>query len=190
MKAQRVRLYTAATRVFAKRGFSSSTVDDVCTEAGISRRTFYEHFEDLHDLLVKLHDRLGKMAFAAIETYVNVYPRTDAELRTRAGVEGILGLVASFPAEAKIMFRELRAAGPQYEARREALLNRFAGLVAEGVEGAHAAGTFSVPPDEIRVFAMVSAIESVGMRYVERGEHERAREAAPALIDMLIRTFK
>jgi phosphate starvation-inducible protein PhoH len=47
-----------------------------------------------------------------------------------------------------------------------------------------------ITPDDVRIFGIVSAIEAVGMRYVEKGEHERAREAAPALIDMLIRTFK
>jgi AcrR family transcriptional regulator len=184
---QRRRLFTAAASVFARHGYANCTVDDVCSEAGVSRRTFYEHFGDLRDCLVKLHERVGNQSFRAVEQYCRAQEHPNDQLR--AGVEGLLGLIANFPEQAKVIFREVRAAGPDLEGRREALLQRFATLMFEGVARAHALGVCKLPPDETRIFALVAAMEAVGMRYVDRGEHSRAVEAAPALVDMVIRTF-
>lgn len=181
-------LYQAATRVFASRGYTKSTVDDVCDAAGVSRRTFYEHFRDLEDLFMRLHDRLGRMAFAAVEAFVTAHE--DPDDQTRAGVEGLLGLVARFPAESRVVFRELWGIGPEAFRLRYALLARFAALMTRGLSAAHAAGRYRKPPDEIRVYALVSAIEAVGMKYMDSGEHERALEAAPALVDMIIAAFR
>ena len=58
-------------------------------------------------------------------------------------------------------------------------MSRFGKLVYDGVEAAHAAGRTELPPDELRVFALVSAMEAVAMRYVLRGEESKAIEARP-----------
>jgi AcrR family transcriptional regulator len=187
IRAQRARLFAAATRVLAAKGIAAATVDDVCTEAGVSRRTFYEQFGDLRHLLLELHDRLGVRAFRAVEQYVSM--QSTARDRTRAGVEGFLGIIASFPDEVKVVFRELRAAGPAFTAKHHELIGRFTELLAKGVAADHAKGAFRVPPDEVRTYALIAAIEAVGLRYVERDDAEHAVEAADALVDMVMRTF-
>ena len=78
---------------------------------------------------------------------------------------------------------------PQFEAQHQAMLERFAAMMHEGVAKAHAQGACSLPPDELRVFALVSGMEAVAMRYVMRGEEAKAMEAAPILVDMIQRTF-
>src|SRR4029453_8423280 len=102
IRAQRARLFAAATRVLAADGFASSTVDDICNEAGVRRRTFYEQFADVRDLLLKLHERLGQRAFRAVEQYVS--SQATPHERTRAGVEGFLRIIATFPEESKVVF--------------------------------------------------------------------------------------
>lgn len=181
------RLLEAAARVFAERGYANATVEAIVTAAGMSRRTFYEHFDDLKSCLLTLHDKASRNVFRAVEAHVRAQP--DPEAQTRAGVEAMLGGVARFPALARVMFRELRAAGPEFEAQHHAMMARFCALVHEGVASAHALGRTTLPPDELRVFALVSAMEAVAMRYVLRGEEERALEAAPVLVDMIRRTF-
>ncbi len=187
VKDQRRRLFAAATRVFARRGFGASTVDLVVAEAGVSRRTFYEHFDDLTDLLLQLHERLSTAAFRAIDLSARAEQDPDAQLR--AGVGALLGLIAGFSDQARILFREIRAAGPEHEVRREALLGRFASLLFEGVARSHALGIAKRPPDELRIFALVAAMEAVGMRYVDRNDEARATEAVGPMVDMVLRTF-
>jgi AcrR family transcriptional regulator len=51
---RRQALINAAWRCAAVRGFRDLTVDDVCTEAGVSKGAFYGYFEQKQDLLLAL----------------------------------------------------------------------------------------------------------------------------------------
>jgi AcrR family transcriptional regulator len=186
-KQQRRRLFTAATTVFARRGFANSTIDHIIAEAGVSRRTFYEHFDDLKDILLQLHDRISNASFRVIEQYVRSQEHPNDQLR--AGVTAFMGLIGNFADQSRVLFREVRAAGPEHEVRRDALLARFGALLFEGVSRANTLGVATKPPDELRIFALVSAMEAVAMRYVERHDEARAAEAIEPLVDMVIRTF-
>src|SRR2546430_12879072 len=54
-KAQtRAELIDAAARVFARRGYHGTTVDDVAEEAGFTKGAFYSNFESKEDVFVEL----------------------------------------------------------------------------------------------------------------------------------------
>ena len=48
----RAQLIAAASALFAKRSWTSVTIDDLVREAGVAKGTFYVHFEDMHALTV------------------------------------------------------------------------------------------------------------------------------------------
>ena len=126
-------------------------------------------------------------AAAADAGYVSAAPPTGEKLRM--GVAGFLGGIAAFPHVARVIFRVVRSAGPQFDLLHDDVIQRFAKLFHAGLSEAYASGRTELPPDELRIFAVVSAMEAVAMRYVARGEEAKALEAAPALIDMVERTF-
>jgi AcrR family transcriptional regulator len=185
---QRRRLMRAATKIFAHVGFGETTVDAIVREAGTSRRTFYEHFDDLRDLLLQLHEQSGTRAFRAVEQHVLAQHHPNDQLR--AGVEAFLMLISQFGDEARVLFREVSALGPEHQVRREALLGRFATLMFQGVARSHAMGIAKRPPDELRIYAIVAAVEAIGMRYVERRDEARALEAVEPLVDLIRRAFE
>jgi AcrR family transcriptional regulator len=51
-KTGRERLLAAAIELFYRRGFSAVGVDQVIDEAGVTKTTFYKHFESKDDLMV------------------------------------------------------------------------------------------------------------------------------------------
>jgi AcrR family transcriptional regulator len=187
-KEQLGRLLEAAGHVFAEVGWADATVEAIVSRAGMSRRTFYEHFADLRDCLRVVQHKATRRAFRAVEMAVESASSSPND-QLRLGVTGFLGGIAAFPHIARVLFRVVRAAGPEFETVHEEMMGRFAQLFHDGLVAAHAMGTTTVPPDELRVFALVSAMEAVAMRYVVRGEESKALEAAPALIDMVERTF-
>ena len=65
-QAQRDALLDAATTVFATRGFALATVELIVGAAGMSRRTFYEHFVDIRDILLRVHERAAQLAFGLV----------------------------------------------------------------------------------------------------------------------------
>jgi AcrR family transcriptional regulator len=173
--------------VFAEVGWADATVESIVSRAGMSRRTFYEHFEDLQDCLLTLHDRVSKQSFRAVELQVEGLSDPGTMLET--GVTVFLGGIAAYPHMARVMFRVVRAAGPEFEAIHEQMMSRFAKLMFDGVQRAYTLGRIPHPADELRIFALVSGMEAVAMRYVMRGEEHKALEAAPVLIDMVRKVF-
>src|SRR5512139_3761635 len=59
------RILAAAAVVFAERGVDQPSVEDILRRADVSRRTFYKHFTNREDVLVKLHHALSERFLAA-----------------------------------------------------------------------------------------------------------------------------
>jgi len=190
-KDQMRRLLDAAGQVFAETGWADATVEAIVNRAGMSRRTFYEHFDDLKECLMVLHQKVSKVSFRAVEKSVNAQSSPPEKLTM--GITAFLGGIAMFPHMARVMFRVVRSAGPEFEAAHEQMMARFAKLVLEGVLSSFdRGGRGKLPADghvELRVFALVSGMEAVAMRYVLQGDESKALEAAPVLIDMVQKTF-
>jgi len=190
-KEQLRRLLDAAGHVFAEVGWADATVEAIVNRAGMSRRTFYEHFDDLRDCLLILHQRVSKLSFRAVESSVRA--QTDPATQLTMGITSFLGGIAMFPHMARVMFRVVRSAGPEFEVVHEQMMARFTRLVLDGVVNSFTSGGHGrMPADgqlELRVFALVSGMEAVAMRYVLKGEESKALEAGPVLIDMVQKTF-
>jgi len=190
-KEQLRRLLEAAGLVFAEMGWADATVEAIVNRAGMSRRTFYEHFDDLKECLIVLHQKVTKVSFRAVET--SVHSQTSPPEMLKMGIGAFLGGIAMFPHMARVMFRVVRSAGPEFEVMHEQMMARFTKLVLDGVEASFDnGGRGKRPADgivELRVFALVSGMEAVAMRYVLRGEEAKALEAAPVLVDMVQKIF-
>jgi AcrR family transcriptional regulator len=191
-KEQMRRLLEAAGMVFAEMGWADATVEAIVNRAGMSRRTFYEHFDDLKECLLVLHQKVTKVSFRAVDSQVQA--QTSPPEMLKMGVMAFLGGIAMFPHMARVMFRVVRSAGPEFELVHEQMMARFAKLFLDGVERSFESGLGlgKRPADgqvELRVFALVAGMEAVAMRYVLRGEESKAMEAAPVLINMVQKTF-
>ena len=64
--SQRGRLICAIADCVAEQGYPETTVADVIARAGVSRRTFYEHFKDKEDCFLAAYDEGGKSTYEAM----------------------------------------------------------------------------------------------------------------------------
>src|SRR5262245_20039853 len=112
---QRARLLGAAAQVLSTKGFANASVRDIVDAAGMSRRTFYEHFDDLRDVLFTLHDQAADLTFRYVRERIE--EKADPMDKVRAGIEAFLTVIAQHGDLARVLFREMRAAGPRFEAR-------------------------------------------------------------------------
>jgi AcrR family transcriptional regulator len=53
----RERILAAAERCIARHGIRKTTMDDIASEAGLSRPSVYRYFADRNDLLIELNTR-------------------------------------------------------------------------------------------------------------------------------------
>lgn len=185
------RLLEAAGHVFAEMGWADATVEAIVNRAGMSRRTFYEQFDDLKECLMVLHSKVTRIAFRGVEASARA--QSSPREMLASAVRSFLGSIATFPHMARVVFRVVRAAGPEFEAVHEQMMARFGKLFLDGLQASFAEGGLGKRPAdgqvELRAFALVSGMEAVAMRYVLRGEESKALEAAPILIDMVQKTF-
>jgi AcrR family transcriptional regulator len=111
-------IWTAAIDLFAEKGFEETTVDDIVTAAGASRRTFFRHFESKRDLIAQPIVSYGASLTKAIESCPAA--SSAAELFRHVVLE-VAQRTVSDPRMRKVM-----AIAARYPAAREAQLSRVA----------------------------------------------------------------
>lgn len=117
--SQRLRLLDAVARVVADKGYGATTVADVIALAGVSRRTFYEHFPGLEDCFLAAYEDGMRSLFAAIRRALAGVAPDELALRTRIAIDAYLAAMASMPAAAWSFTVEVLGAGRRALDRRD-----------------------------------------------------------------------
>lgn len=146
-RSQRDRLLEAAVRVVAEKGYAAVTIGDLTREAGVSRTTFYELFEDKEACFLAAYDNaveaLVRRVLAAYETEER-WPD-----RARAGLAALLDLLAEEPTLARLALVDVGAAGPVAQRRYRSAVQRLTPLFDEGRD--FAPDGRSLPPNTSRM---------------------------------------
>jgi AcrR family transcriptional regulator len=129
LQSQRGRLLDAMAEAVAEHGYGATTIAHVVSHAGVSRKTFYEHFRDKEHCFLAMYDTgiafvLGRL-IEALET------EQDPRERLVAGLRTFLEVLSEEPAFCRAIVIEVYAAGPIGIARRHAVLQVFAGRYLE-----------------------------------------------------------
>ena len=173
--SQRTRLLEAVGRAVAERGYAAATIDDVVRRAGVSKKTFYEHFADKEDCFLAAYEAASEELLARVrEAHAG---DGDWLERTRAGIVAYLRWLAADPALARVYLVEVAAAGPRALERREALRDRYAELIRERRP--------SDLPFEI-LHAVVAAVDDVVVRHIREHGAERLPELEPILMRLQV----
>src|SRR5204862_633910 len=106
--------------------------------------------------------------------------------KVREGIVAFLTHMQVNAPLARVVYHEIRAAGPETAVRHDAMRSRFVSMWMEGLRRAYEAGHARRLPDEITVYAMAAAIGAVALRYVDRGEEDRVMAAVPSLVALAI----
>jgi AcrR family transcriptional regulator len=178
---QRRRLYAAAGAIFARVGYADATAEAVAREAGMSKATFYEHFDNKEDCIVALHDDATTAVLDAMRRTGADYAGPDAAGRVRAVIHTFLEVLAAFPDEAQTLLVEIIGAGPRAMERRDRVLGEYASYVDEvNREDAERFGVvrFAGPHD---AFAIVGAVVELASRQIRIGEPDDIRDLEPVV---------
>jgi AcrR family transcriptional regulator len=102
VRSQRDRLMSGMAEAVASTGYPSTTVEDICSRAGVSTATFYELFRDKDDCLAASAETL----LGEIVTIVTGQYSPDKAIRyvIRDAIASVLALMAQRPAAAHLIF--------------------------------------------------------------------------------------
>lgn len=173
---QRERLMSAMLDAVGEQGYVATTVADVLVRAEVSRRTFYEHFNDREDCFLRAYDHVAAILSEAMLDGLRRSARRTDGLRT--ALDLFLRTVAEHPRMARACLVEVLAVGPRGLVRRDASFAPFEQFVEAG--RAAAPDPDAVPPG-VGETVVGGIVETVSMRVL----HGKA-DAVPELLDQLV----
>ena len=112
--SQRQRLVHGVTIAVAEKGFAAATIADITDRAGVSKKTFYEHFADKPACFLAAYDHgsaaiLAQVARAAAAARADGLPAVE---QLRAGTRAYLDFLVFEEPYARTFCLEMLAAGP------------------------------------------------------------------------------
>ncbi len=122
----------AMAEVAAERGAGQASVAHIVSRAGVSRRTFYDLFEDREDCFLATFDEV--VARASVPVLAAYRTETKWRERIRAGLLALLVFFDEEPALARFCVVEALAAGPRALERRGEIVDQLVQVVDEGRE--------------------------------------------------------
>jgi AcrR family transcriptional regulator len=127
---QRSRMLTAAAEAVEEVGYARLTVAQVIARARVSRKTFYDLFEDREDCFLAVFDQ----AIDQLSTLVGEAYERESEWRDglRAGLLAMLQFMDDEPGLARISVVEALGAGPRVLKRRSQVLAQLRLVVDHG----------------------------------------------------------
>ncbi len=133
---QRSRMLTAAAEAVEEVGYARLTVAQVIARARVSRKTFYDLFEDREDCFLAVFDQTVEQISALVgEAYAREPGWRDG---MRASVLAMLRFMDDEPGLARICVVEALGAGPRVLKRRTEVLAELKEVIDEGRSSAGA----------------------------------------------------
>jgi len=126
--SRRERLLAAGLELFGTRGFLRTTIDQVCAEAGLTKRYFYESFRSCEDLLGALMRSLwveaAQRGMAAVEA-----AQGGPESRIRQGIGAVVGYYTGDVRRGRVAFLEAVGISDRIDAQRREYVGVFTTLL-------------------------------------------------------------
>lgn len=185
---QRLRLLEAAADALAEQGYGRLTAARVTELAGVSSRTFYQHFEDLWACLLAAYETEAGHLCEEIEAACAVLIKergpiaaADRRGRGRAGIAAGLGFLAAKPDVARLLSAEPPPQIAALSAARRDLVERLGALLRSVL--ADPAGATPLPGLERRLVGAALALISTR---AASGDPQRLRELEAELSELLL----
>lgn len=180
---QRQRLMAGTARALAERGYAEMTVEHVLTEAGVSRTTFYENFENKRECVLVAHeevfDRLSGEIFRVCAVEVTWPAKVAAAVRTT------IAFAVGRPEEAQLLIVDAVAAEPTLAMRVLASNDYLVGLLRNGRE--QCAGAATLP--ELTERALIGAASSVIGSRLLSGQADRLPALESQLVQLMLMPY-
>lgn len=181
--SQRMRLLRAAIAVAGADGYTGMTVSAAIAHASVSRKTFYELFADREDCFLAAYELVVERALSGARAAFAI----DAPWpeRLRSALAWALDALAAHPAEARVAFVEVPAAGPRALERRDRALRELALLLEPGFEAAPAGAAV---PASMPTAVLGALCELIGSQ-VRQGAVQGLPELLPDLLYCALAPF-
>ena len=176
----RARLLQAMAHVAAAQGLAATSIAAVVAAAGVSKRTFYEHFADKDACFLELYRAASASALRTLRG--SVQPERPWQDQVEHALGAYLEHLAAGPQLIRMLFVEIHQLGPTGASVRREVMQHLADYMLETI---NASGVVLTPT---MAMAAVGGIHELVLQVIERGEAaqlERLTPSASAVVRLL-----
>lgn len=181
---QRQRLIEAARRALQQSDFGSVRVSDVIRAAGMSSRSFYDHFASKEALLLELIHEAGRGLVAELDAIFAA--NLPVDVRTGRALAAYLAAFAGTPLD-------LERLGESASAPVQKLLRHYVRevgtRVAAELDREHLAGRMPRPADPVELEVLLLGLLGLASSRVADGRRDELDSLAPTLLRFLLRVW-
>jgi AcrR family transcriptional regulator len=165
----------------ARHGYAGTTLRELVTLAGVSKSTFYEHFESKQDCFLSTFDAIvAQVGISVGDAY-----RSGGDFRERliAGLGTFMSLAEEEPAAASLVAVESLTLGAAGVAHRERASEAFEALIQQSFD--HSPSRRQVSKTVVR--CIVAGIRGVAYRRLRAGKGAELPGTVEELVDWALR---
>lgn len=180
---QRERMITGLVDVVATRGYKDTTVADITKAAGVSRRTFYEHFSDKEECFLAAYGMIADHLLKSMQAATEVFDEWPQKVRAALGT--MLRFLSAEPELARVYAFEPIAAGGEIANRHRTSMQSLMEILREGRPGRPGAH----PLPEVTEETLVGGIFSLIVREIIAGRTGQLEELLPDLVELTLTPY-
>lgn len=176
----RTRLLEAIAASVAAKGYADTTIADIVGAAGVSRRTFYEHFATKSECFIALYEAASRNTLAVLRQAID--PAHEWQTQLDRALVAYLGAMAQNPALLRSLTIEIMVLGPEGLAARRRVNQEICRYMLHVVNGA--AGR-RAPLTEAMAVAAIGGINELVLQAIERGRAGQLEQLAGPAGDLV-----
>ena len=167
----------------SEHGYLAMNVEQVLVNAGVSRTTFYENFDNKRDCVIAAHEQ----AFSRLssELVAACAREADWQAKLAAAVAAAIEFATRAPEEALLLVIDAVAADSILASRVMASNDFFVGLLRNGRE--ECPGAAELP--ELTERALIGAMTSIVGAKLMSGQADRLIELEPQLVQLMLMPY-
>lgn len=174
----RSRLIAGMAKALTQRALSELYADDVVREAGVSKRTFYQHFPNKEACFLALYRENSAHVLDALRAAA-LTPGATALERIQFGAKAYLSFMQGQASLMKRLYIDILYLGPEGMKAKREILEQFADVLIQAYDIAREGELKAMPAlNPELVLATVAGINELILFKIEDGEVDRLTDLA------------
>jgi TetR/AcrR family transcriptional repressor of mexJK operon len=173
----------AARELFVTQGYELASVDAIAAEAGVSKRTVYDHFGDKETVFAAVLEAVGDRLTATVQSALEQDAKATGDLRARLLNFARCIVLDAFPSSDYVHFRRLSTRRGSWRQDRESAISVAMELFVRRVEQWAETGVINTDKPRRAAEHFVALTLQLAFEALERAETEACDEVDEILID-------
>ena len=181
---QRARILDATALVASSAGFDQMNVEAIISAAGVSRRTFYDHYANKEDAFLACYDQLADRLQSAVAE--SCEGQESIAARAEAGLTAVMVHFAQDPAGADVWLVQSRAAGATASDRLDSAMRTFAATI----DGWANTLPKRARPPELMGMTLIGGIAEAARMQLAQDQPEQLVSLVPDMLYLLLLPYQ